>query len=186
MTTPNVSSSRSGVRTSSPLPERDDAARQQEHLVVLGGLADVVGRGDDRRAPVELAGERLEVAFAPAGIEAGGRLVEDDEVGATREGLGEVDALALPARERAQGRATEVGDAHRLHRPAHEVMVGRAHPTEQAEVGEAGHAHDVDDADRQHVRAGMELRDVRDPRRVDDRAPRRRPRSTRRPAGGAR
>ena len=42
--------------------ERDDAARQQQHLVVLDGLGDVVGGGDDGRPPPQLVGEGLQVA----------------------------------------------------------------------------------------------------------------------------
>ncbi len=102
-----MSSSRSAVSTSEPGPEGDDPARKEHDLVVLHRLGDVVGGRDDGGAPGHLRGERLQVELAPARVEARRRLVQDDEIRPAGEGLGEVDALLLAAREAAQGRAGE-------------------------------------------------------------------------------
>ncbi len=68
--------------------QRHHPAREQKDLVVFDGLADVMGRGDQRGAALQLARERLLVALEPRRVEAGVRLVEEDEVGLVCQCLG--------------------------------------------------------------------------------------------------
>ena len=81
--------------------------------------------------------------LAPLGMLGYGIPARSMERGLARERLSEVHALALPARQRAQRGVPDVGHAHRCHRPADELVVGRAHASEEAEIREAPHADDV-------------------------------------------
>ena len=97
-------------RRSGPV-ERDRAAGVEDEAAVHA--ADDLGRvfrAEDRRPgsgePVEQVGDRRRAR----GIELGGRLVEDEDVGPHRDDAGDRHALLLPARQRERLAVGEMGD----------------------------------------------------------------------------
>src|SRR5690606_9483810 len=77
------------------LPAGDDAAAVGELL----RLIEVVGGEQDARALVAEASDELPELAAGLGVEAGGRLVEEQQLGASDDAEGDVDAALLAARE---------------------------------------------------------------------------------------
>ena len=67
----------------------------------VGDVLDDVGREDDDDVLADL-GEQVEEAVALLGIEAGGRLVDDDQLGIADQRLGDAEALAHAAGEAGQ------------------------------------------------------------------------------------
>ena len=99
-------------------------SRMSSTSVKSGGhLLDVVGHQDQRRGG-EVGGELAEAAhevLAPAEVEAGGRLVEQHQLGVGHQRPGDLHALALALGQRAEAAVGEVVGAERL-----EQLVGAA------------------------------------------------------------
>ncbi len=99
-------------------PLRDDAAARDDDdpLADLLDPGDDVGGEEDRPVPPELLDEVPDLAHL-VGIEADGRLVEDEDLGIVGEDVGEADALAVALGEMADDAVRDVGDPHALEGP---------------------------------------------------------------------
>ena len=102
-------SARSGDEIGRFAFELDPAVGEHGHQrAEVGDVVDDVGREDDDDIVAD-AGEQVEEAIALLGIEAGGRLIDDDQVGIADQRLSDSEALAHAARE--------AGDRLVAHRP---------------------------------------------------------------------
>jgi len=99
------------------------------------------------------------------------QLAEHEQVGAPRERRGDVDTLALPARQLDERRVGEVVGAHPFQARLHEVAVGAGDPPEQSPFGEAPHRDHVAHPDRQGEPRRPHLPEVGDTARRGPGAP---------------
>ena len=93
----------------------DAAAWQDRHPVGQPfRLIEVMGSQDDRLAERAQVLDRRPAAPPGLRVEAGRRLVEEDQVGVAREGEGQVKAAALPARQPPHLDVGVLGELHEL------------------------------------------------------------------------
>ena len=142
---------------------RHDATGEQQHAVGVAGLAEVMGRQHDGRPRRRLVGDHLEDALLRRQVEAGDRLVEEQQVGTGGERLGDQHALALAAGQIAERPAQHRPDVHPLRRLGDRPPVVGAEPAEQAALAVATHAQHLADADRHPAVLQLVLGDERDP-----------------------
>jgi hypothetical protein len=122
-----------------PADRHEAPARDHRGPVAqLGGLVEVVRGEEDRRAlGLELA-DQVPEAVPGLGVEARGRLVEEEELGAADDPEGHVHPPALAARERAEERARLLGEADGLDRGV-DVARPRVHGGEVRDLLAHGH-----------------------------------------------
>ena len=83
--------------------ELEPAVGEHRHArAQVGDVVDDVGREDDDDIVAD-RGEQVEEAVALLGVEAGGRLVDDDQLGVADQRLGDAEALPHAAREAGDG-----------------------------------------------------------------------------------
>src|SRR5918994_4063347 len=116
--------------------EEDPAADEEQPLDVALDGSELVRDVDDGGAElgVELlqkGGERL----LGVGVDARGRLVEDDQIGLRGERLRDVGALLLPAREPLDGLVHLVDEANSFDRGGHGEVVSPSERTKRAPAG---------------------------------------------------
>ena len=97
-----------------PDPHDPAFAEHRDAVGELLGLVEVVRGQQDRRAERAQVADRLPGGAARAGVEAGRRLVEEDQLGVADEREPEVEPALLPARERAAAGAGLLGQADDL------------------------------------------------------------------------
>ncbi len=113
-----------------------DPAAVQEHHVVgqAAGLSGVVGDEDDAGAAAPRRGDDVLDREHRGGVEAGGRLVEEQHLGVGGQRAGQRQALLLAAREQAGGLVGLVGEAdaveERVRRRARVLAAGLQHEVE--------------------------------------------------------
>ena len=92
----------------------DCLAEANDMGVVIDDGGEVVSGDDDGCAAGRDIAERVDEVVVGDGVERGGRLVEQQEVGFAGEGAGDEDALLLSAGEFGDFATGEVGDFHRV------------------------------------------------------------------------
>ena len=102
-------------------PGRDDRDAVGEHL----RLVHVVGGEEDRLAELAQAGDHLPGLAARRGVEAGGRLVEEEQLGVADQRQRHVEAALLAARERRGPGVRLLGEADQA-RSSRRRRAGRA------------------------------------------------------------
>ncbi len=138
------------------VPERSDqverralqleaAGGQDGHArAEVGDILDNMGRQDDHDVLAD-AGQKVEEAVAFFGVEAGGRFVDDDQLGIAQQGLGDAETLAHAAGEAGQRLVAHVPEIDLVQQAAHHVIafgaVGQA--LEHGEVVEHGIGRDA-------------------------------------------
>ena len=115
----------------------------------------------DRRTACTLEVHEAEVPLTARGIQARGRLVEQQQVSTATCRLREVHALALTARQRTEWPVGQRLHAHRDHGVIHIPLVLPAQPTQQATHGPPPHAHHVLRPDGQQKSLLVRLREIR-------------------------
>ena len=152
------------------------AAGQQHDDVRAAGLAEVVGRQDDRGADRGHLVDEVEDALLAGQVEAGDRLVEQQQVRLRREGLGHQHPLALPPGQIAERTLAQRLDVESAGGGGDGVPIVGVQPPEQPPAAEATHPQHVLHAEGHPAVLVLLLRDERDAgaRRQRD-APVRRP-----------
>ncbi len=129
----------------------DDRAVHRQHLLeALGGAGEVVGRGDDRLAAGRLGLEEVHQQLLGGGVDAGHRLVQQEQVRLGGERPGEEHAPSLAAgrgaRSASAGGRPSAPAPGRPWTARRSSAPGAAHASE---AREAAHHHDVLDRDRE-------------------------------------
>ena len=143
------------------VPERPAAAQQHEPPAERGREIQVVRRQHHRDAllPIEAREQRRHLELVPD-VERRGRLVQQEQIGTLRERARDDDALFFAAAERAERARFERQGAGGFERPPRDRKVLRPLERERAQMREAAHQHDVEDAEVE--RRVCFLRDVGD------------------------
>ena len=148
-------------------PVGDDGAVHREHLLeALRRGRQVVGRGDDRLAAVRLGLEEVHQQLLGRRVDAGDRLVEEEQVRLRGERPGEEHAPALAAREPPDLRPEMGRHADLLERVANGAAVICARPADRPQPRESAHHHHVLDGDREPPVHELGLGHVRDAARL--------------------
>ena len=140
-------------------PERDLAAVEAQHAVPPARLVDVVG-GDHHAAPLgsELGEQRLQ-AIRARRVEPRERLVEEDHPRVLHQRTRDQYALALAAREVAEGRVGLLGQPHgRQRRPRRAALRASGAPP-PGQRRDRSHECDVERADGEVQPRALGLRD---------------------------
>jgi hypothetical protein len=133
--------------------------------------AEVVADEDDRQPEVRLKTlDEFDEPLLAGRVDAGRRLVQEQQLRAGREGARDVRALQLPAGQFADGLVGVVGDADALEQRVGEREVGRRVAAEEARLAGQPEPHDLADAQRELRRGAGVLGEV-----PDHVAPRHRP-----------
>ncbi len=152
-----------GVEDDVRRPVGDDRAVHREHLLeALGRAGEVVRGRDDRLAALRLGLEDVHQELLGRRVDAGHRLVEQEQVGLGGEGPGEEHAPPLAA-----GQAPDLRPQVALHPDLGERVDDRAPvvaagPADRPEAREAAHHHDVLDGDGERPVDDLGLGDVGD------------------------
>ncbi|MGX1510266.1 hypothetical protein RKD44_001554 [Streptomyces collinus] len=93
------------------------------------------------------------------GVESGGRLVQEQQVGLLGQALGDQDALALPAGQLAELAGGEVVDAQSFHGGVDHDAVLPGQPPPRAPLVPAAHLHRLPGREGERVAYGAALRD---------------------------
>ena len=139
----------------------EHATRHEHHPIGPRGLAEMVRREDDRAAGTSVLVDHLEDAPLARKIETGDRLIEQQQVGSGRDGLGDQHPLAFPAGERAVGTASEVRNLQPLGGAVDLISVGPPEAVDEPPI--APHAQHLVDRERHPRVVGLVLRDERHP-----------------------
>ena len=139
----------------------DGVTVDQKHLVADAGVVEIVGGDDDRVAAGDLVLDDIEDEAARGDIEAGDRLVEQQQIALLSQALSDEDSLALSAGEVVELFAGEIGDAESLHRPSDGVAVTAVEASEQSELGVAAESDRVAHRDGEIPINGGRLQDER-------------------------
>ena len=146
--------------------EPDVSAGEHDHP--LAQSRDVLGlvRGQQHRRAVTEGGQRTPEVGALCGVEAGGRLVEHDQLRVPEKGLGQPDPSTLPARQPADPDGRLVGEAYRVEHPTHLLgapltVVPLLEDRDVLDEPEGGHVRGVAELLRQVAELAAHLRHVR-------------------------
>ena len=140
---------------------------QHHHLVTVPGLVEVVGGQDDDATSVPLLADDAQDPLLADQVEARDRLVEEQEVCLTCQGLGHQDALTLPEGQAVQRSVQECPDAEASGRSIHRRVVRRPKTAGQEGGAEPRYAEDLADS-QGHPGSGVALRHERHRRPVAD------------------
>lgn len=126
--------------------------RQHDAVIGFGRVLWGVGGVDDGDASVAFLGQDGGDAGLGLGVEAGGRLVQEEQVRLLRDPLREQHTLALAAGEGAEPPVGEAGDAESVHALVHDrpVLAGESPP--RPPMRPTAHGHGLPDGDRERVR----------------------------------
>ena len=146
-----MAASTSSVHVSRGRAERDQAAVEREHEVVVARGTREVVRGDhDGPSLVAPRVDQLPHRVLGGAVDAGEGLVEQQQLRVLRRDLGEQRALALAARQLAEPAAGEVVDGKRAHRVGDQLAVAIGHSLPPAERAPAAHRDHVAHGGREH------------------------------------
>jgi len=121
----------------------------------------MVRREDDGAAATSVLVDHLEDAPLARKIEAGDRLIEQQEVGSGRDGLGDQHPLAFPAGESAVGAASEVRNLQPLGGAVDLISVGPPEAVDEPPI--APHAQHLVNRERHPRVVSLMLRNERHP-----------------------
>ncbi len=122
---------------------------EQEDAVTAGGVVEVVRRHQDGVARPAFLLDHLEDRLAGDDIQAGHRLVEEQDVSFLRQALGHEDPLALPPGEVVQLAVGQIGDVESIQGGLHHGVILGVEAVEQAALGVARHPHRLAHGDRE-------------------------------------
>src|SRR5918995_4334816 len=131
--------------------ERHQPIGQQHHPVGVARVGQVMSRQHDRAARRLLVGHGLEDQLARHDVEAGHRLVEQQQVGLLGQALRDEDPLALAARQFVELAPGQVGHAEALERTVDGGSVATVEPRERPLTGVARHGHGLPHGDRERT-----------------------------------
>ncbi len=126
----------------------EHTAGHQQHAIGPTGFGQVMGGEDHHTTIVSELFDHVEDAQLARQIEPGDRFVEEEELRFGNDGLGDEDALLLPARQVAERSTAEMPDLEQVGSVVDDLPVGRSEPTQQPEVGVSTHPQDLIDRQR--------------------------------------
>ena len=130
----------------------DDTLGKKDRCVGGIGIGKFVRRHHNGDSAFTFLGDQIRDETPARKVETRSRFVEQQNLAATGQHLGEMCALLLAARQIAQRATTNVDRTGSTHRVFDRIGVFAAHASEQTVPSETPHRNDIFDAQRQRVR----------------------------------